>query len=98
MENPRLVSRGSTVVRWQREERTPTPHEQTSLHQPPSRRCRQVDGFFSALGYATNPEFTVADAACLVINDTIFIMLLSHAKGQGMTTKAICDARKSAEV
>lgn len=54
--------------------------------------------FFSALGYASNPDFTSADSACIVINDTTFAMLLTHAKWQGMTTKAICDARKSAEV
>jgi predicted lactoylglutathione lyase len=54
--------------------------------------------FFQALGYAPNPAFTGDDTACIVINDTTFAMLISHAKWSGMTTKAICDARKSAEV
>ncbi len=54
--------------------------------------------FFQALGYAPNPAFSGDEAACIVINDTTFVMLLSHAKWRGMTTKAICDARQSAEV
>jgi predicted lactoylglutathione lyase len=54
--------------------------------------------FFKALGYSHNPAFTDATAACLVINDTTFVMLLTHAKWQSFTAKAICDTRTTAEV
>lgn len=54
--------------------------------------------FFQALGYAHNPAFTDETAACIVINDTTFVMLLTHAKWRSFTTKAICDARQAAEV
>jgi predicted lactoylglutathione lyase len=54
--------------------------------------------FFQALGYSHNPAFTSGDAACIVLNDTTSVMLLSHAKWRSLTTKAICDARQSAEV
>lgn len=54
--------------------------------------------FFQALGYAANPDFTGADCACIIINETTFAMFLSRAKWSSMTTKAICDARQSAEV
>ena len=32
--------------------------------------------FFTKLGYAFNPQFTDEKAACLIISDTIFVMLL----------------------
>src|SRR5262245_29202349 len=54
--------------------------------------------FFKALGYSHNPQFTDDTAACMVISDTIFVMLLTHAKFRAFTPKAICDTSTSAEV
>lgn len=54
--------------------------------------------FFEALGYAHNPAFTGDGAACIALNDATCVMLVSHAKWQGMTTKAVCDTRTTAEV
>lgn len=54
--------------------------------------------FFQALGYSFNPQFTDDTAACLVISDDIYAMLLTHAKFKEFTPKAICDARQSSEV
>lgn len=31
--------------------------------------------FYKALGYSINPQFTDANAACVVISDDIFVML-----------------------
>jgi len=58
----------------------------------------QSQSFFQALGFAPNPRFASADSACFVLNDTTFVMFVSHAKWRGMTTKAICDTRTTAEV
>ena len=54
--------------------------------------------FFQALGYTFNPQFTDANAACLVISEHIFAMLLTLPMFQGFTPKAICDTAKSTEV
>lgn len=54
--------------------------------------------FFKALGYSHNPQFSDDTGACIVISDTIFVMLLTHAKFSSFTPKAICDTSKSAEV
>jgi predicted lactoylglutathione lyase len=54
--------------------------------------------FFSALGYSFNPQFTDETAACMIISDDIYAMLLTHAKFKQFTPKAICDASKSTEV
>jgi predicted lactoylglutathione lyase len=54
--------------------------------------------FFEALGWSFNRQFTDETAACLVITDDIYAMLLTHAKFQEFTPKAICDSTVAAEV
>ena len=54
--------------------------------------------FFEALGYAFNPQFTDATAACMIISDDIYAMLLTHAKFKEFTKKTIADATKTTEV
>lgn len=36
--------------------------------------------YYKALGFEHNPQFTDETAACIVISDTIFVMVLTHAK------------------
>lgn len=33
--------------------------------------------FFTKLGYAFNPQFTNEKATCMIISDTIYVMLLT---------------------
>ncbi|MGC3971418.1 MAG: glyoxalase/bleomycin resistance/extradiol dioxygenase family protein [Pirellulales bacterium] len=54
--------------------------------------------FFEALGYALNPQFTGDDTACVVIGETIFLMLLTHTKFREFTPKAVCDTSQAVEV
>ena len=54
--------------------------------------------FFRKLGYTFNAQFTDETAACMVIAEDIFAMLLTEAKFKGFTRNAICDARKSTEM
>ena len=54
--------------------------------------------FFEALGYARNPQFSNDDGACIVVSDTIFVMVLTHAKFRVFTPKAICDTRQAVEM
>ena len=54
--------------------------------------------FFRKLGYAFNPQFTDGNAACMVISDDIYAMLLRKDFFRTFTPKAISDARTSAEV
>lgn len=48
--------------------------------------------FYEALGYSINPMFSDDTAACIVISDSIFVMVLTHAKFADFTDKAIADA------
>jgi len=52
--------------------------------------------FYTALGYSINPNFTDETAACVVISDTIFAMLLTHAKFSDFTKQPLADTQNSA--
>jgi predicted lactoylglutathione lyase len=54
--------------------------------------------FYDALGFKNNPQFTDHTAACMVISDEIFVMLLTEPKFKEFTPKQIADAHRSSEV
>ncbi len=54
--------------------------------------------FYEAIGAANNPQFTDETAACMVLSDTIHVMLLTHDKFAQFTKKAIADAHATSEV
>ena len=54
--------------------------------------------FYEAIGFTNNPQFTDHTAACMVWSDTIFVMLLTHAKFKQFTSKQIIDAKQSVGV
>jgi uncharacterized protein len=54
--------------------------------------------FYEAIGFTNNPQFTDDTAACMVLSDTIHVMLLTHDKYRQFTTKSIADARTTSEV
>lgn len=54
--------------------------------------------FFTQLGFTFNPQFTDETAACMVISDSIFAMLLTYPKFSQFTKKDIADATKTTEV
>jgi len=53
--------------------------------------------FFSKLGYEFNAQFTNDEAACMVISENIFAMLLTEPHMKRFTSKAIADAHKTTE-
>ena len=46
--------------------------------------------FYTALGFTNNPHFSDETAACMVWDEGIHVMLLTHAKWSGFTTRSIC--------
>jgi predicted lactoylglutathione lyase len=54
--------------------------------------------FFTRLDFKFNPQFTDKTAACMMVGEDIFVMLLTHDKFKTFTPKEICDATKSTEV
>ena len=45
--------------------------------------------FFTELGFKFNPQFTDETSTCMIINDTVYVMLLEHSKFQGFIDKPI---------
>lgn len=64
----------------------------------PVRDLDASKAFFAALGYTFNPTFTDDNAACMIISDSIFVMLLVETFFAGFTTQPISDARTATEV
>jgi predicted lactoylglutathione lyase len=54
--------------------------------------------FFNGLGYTFNQQFTDDSAACMVIGQDIYAMLLTHEKFGQFTSKPIINARQHTEV
>lgn len=54
--------------------------------------------FFESLGFGFNPQFTDEKAGCMVVSDTIYVMLLMRDYFKTFTPKPMSDAKKSTEV
>src|SRR3954466_11097618 len=53
--------------------------------------------FYEGIGATKNPEFSNDQAACMVLSDTIFVMLLTHGFYAGFTSKPIADAHATSQ-
>ena len=58
----------------------------------------EAKAFYTALGFVNEPKFTDETAACMMMSDSIGIMLLTHDKFGQFTTKSIPDARTTCQV
>ena len=47
--------------------------------------------FYTAIGFVINPQFSDDTAACVVISDSIFLMILTHAKFDSFLTNPRAD-------
>ena len=54
--------------------------------------------FYEAIGFTNNPQFTDETAACMVLTDSIYVMLLTHEKFAQFTTREIADSQKTAQM
>lgn len=54
--------------------------------------------FFTSLGFSLNSQMSDDTGACIVINDTIFVMLATHTRFREFTPKAVCDTSRAVEV
>lgn len=54
--------------------------------------------FYIALGARKDDRFSDETASCLVLSDTVHVMVLSHEKFSQFTPKEIADAKRTTEV
>lgn len=64
----------------------------------PVKDLNRSKAFFSTLGYEFNAQFTDENAACMVVSENIFVMLLVESFFKTFTPKNIADASKTCEV
>ncbi|MGY4573114.1 VOC family protein [Bradyrhizobium pachyrhizi] len=54
--------------------------------------------FYEAIGATKNAQFSDHTASCMVISETIHVMLLTHDKFREFTPKKIADTKTTSEV
>ena len=59
----------------------------------PVRDLEASMAYYKAQGFDHNPQFTDETAACVVISDTIYVMLLTHEKFAQFSSKPIPDSK-----
>jgi len=63
----------------------------------PVRDLKRSIEFFTRLGFSFNPQFTDENAACMIVSEEAFVMLLVEARFKDFTRKQICDTRSQTE-
>jgi len=63
----------------------------------PVKDLEKTKGFFTGLGYTFNQQFTDQNAACMIIDENIYVMLLLEEFFKRFTTKNVVDAHTGAE-
>ena len=53
--------------------------------------------FFSAIGFSFEPQFTNEQAACLILGENIYAMLLAKDLFKSFTRKPLCNPMESTE-
>jgi len=53
--------------------------------------------FFRKLGFEFNPKFTDDKAACMIINDDAYVMLLGEPFFRSFTRRELCDTSRQTE-
>ena len=61
------------------------------------RDLKKSKQFFSALGFGFNPKFTDDNAACLIVSDEAFVMLLTEPFFKTFTRREPCDTTRQSE-
>ncbi|MPZ19737.1 MAG: glyoxalase/bleomycin resistance/extradiol dioxygenase family protein [Luteitalea sp.] len=63
----------------------------------PVRDLKKSMEFFSSLGFAFNPKFTDENAACMIVSDEAFVMLLAEPYFKTFTKREPLDTAKQVE-
>ena len=64
----------------------------------PVKELKKSITFFKKLGFKFNPQFTDDKAACMIIGENIYSMLLLEKFFKSFTKKKVADAKKTTEV
>jgi hypothetical protein len=71
--------------------------KQIFIHLPVA-DAQRSRAFFEKVGFTNNPQFTGDTSACVVVSETIYVLLSEHAQFMQFSPKSICDTSKALEV
>jgi uncharacterized protein len=63
----------------------------------PVRDLKRSMEFFSKLGFEFNPKFTDENAACMIVSQEAYVMLLTEPFFKTFIKKELCDAQRQTE-
>lgn len=63
----------------------------------PVRDLERAKAFFGKLGFSFNPRFTDDKAACMVVSDLGYVMLIHEAFYRTFTNRDLCDTSRQNE-
>ncbi len=63
----------------------------------PVRDLERSKGFFANLGFSFNRQFSDEKAACMVVSDEAYVMLLAEPFFKTFTRRAVCDTSTHTE-
>jgi uncharacterized protein len=63
----------------------------------PVRDLARARAFFGKLGFSFNPRFTDDKAACMVVSDVGYVMLIQEAFYRTFTKRELCDTTRQNE-
>jgi predicted lactoylglutathione lyase len=64
----------------------------------PVRDLQKSIAFFTHLGYSFNLHYTDDSATCMIVDENIFVMLLTETRFKEFTPKPVSDAHTTTEV
>jgi predicted lactoylglutathione lyase len=64
----------------------------------PVTNLAQSKAFYKAVGFTQNDQFSDEASACMVLSETIMVMLLTHPKWKQFTTRSIPNPKETAQV
>jgi uncharacterized protein len=64
----------------------------------PVKDLKKSTEFYTKLGFSVNPKFSDEKATCIVISETIFVMLLTEPFFKSFISKSVADSKSVTEV
>jgi hypothetical protein len=74
-----------------------TPQPRLIFVNVPVKDLAASKGFFERIGFAFDPNFTDESAACMVVSDQAYVMLLAESRFADFATKPVGDPRESTQ-
>jgi uncharacterized protein len=70
--------------------------DQTFFVNLPVENLATSSAFYEALGFTPNPDFSDEASACLMVNASVIVMLMTHERFEAYSSRRVLDSRSGA--